>query len=114
MDERRAIRVAEAVRDELAEIIGYEMDDPRLSSVQIVEVHMSPDGRHAHVRVVAETEEVLEALDHAKGFLRRQLAQRLDLFQTPELRFEFEFAGQNTPRLKHLMKRIRKGRPKQD
>jgi ribosome-binding factor A len=51
MDERRTIRVSEAVRQELTEIIGFETDDPRLLAVEVVEAHVSPDGRHCNVRV---------------------------------------------------------------
>ena len=41
----------EAVREELAEIIGFETDDTRLLAVEVEEVHVSIDGRHATVRV---------------------------------------------------------------
>src|SRR5436305_8974370 len=52
MDERRTLRVSEALREELSEIIGFETEDPRLLAVEVVEAHVSPDGRHATVRVV--------------------------------------------------------------
>ena len=37
MDERRTLRVSEAVREELAELIGFELDDPRLAAVDVTE-----------------------------------------------------------------------------
>src|ERR1051326_4101927 len=92
MDEHRVQRVSEAVREELSEIIGFEMSDPRLTAVDVTEVHVSPDSRHAHVRVEIsgderEQEQALAALDHARHYLRNELARRLSLRRIPELHF---------------------------
>ena len=43
MEGHRAERVTEAIREELGEIIGYEMSDPRIGSATVTEVHVSPD-----------------------------------------------------------------------
>ena len=43
--------MSEAVREELTELIGFELDDPRLLDVTVTEVHVSPDGRYAHIKV---------------------------------------------------------------
>ena len=45
MDERRTLRISEAVREELTEIVTFELDDPRLADVVVTDVHVSPDGR---------------------------------------------------------------------
>ena len=71
MDEHRVRRVSEAVREELSEIIGFEMSDPRLGPVDVIEVQVGPDSRHAHVTVEIagdeqEQEQDLAALDHAR------------------------------------------------
>src|ERR1044071_6892792 len=92
MDERRTLRVSEAVREELTEIIGFETDDPRLLAIEVTEAHVSPDGRHATVRVVIrgnekEQRESLHALEHARHYLRHELATRLSLRRVPELHF---------------------------
>ena len=57
MDERRTARVSEAVREELTEIIGFELDDPRLADVEVTDVHVSPDSRHATVKVAIHGDE---------------------------------------------------------
>jgi ribosome-binding factor A len=92
MDERRTIRVSETVREELTEIIGFETEDPRLLAIEVVEAHVSPDGRHATVRVACrgterEEKESMAALDHARYYFRHELATRLDLRYVPEIRF---------------------------
>jgi ribosome-binding factor A len=114
MDERRAKRISETMREELTEIVGYEMSDPRVAGVDVVDVHVSPDLRHAQVMLAAERgagADALLALEGARGFLRRQLAARLELHRMPDLHFALE-ALESGPRLGHLMKRVRRGRPR--
>jgi ribosome-binding factor A len=117
MDPYRTQRVSEAIREELSEIIGYEMADPRLGSVDVTEVMVTPDKRHARVRLHLGGDEktqadALVALGGARHFLRRQLASRLRLFRTPELLFEADIEAGHQERLAQLLKRVRKGRPK--
>jgi ribosome-binding factor A len=117
VDPHRRERVSESIREELAELIGYEMADPRVGDVTVTEVHLSPDFRHAHVRLaLAGTEdeqaETLVALNHGKQFLRRQLADRLHLFRTPELHFEPNLPAALAAKVPQLLKRIGRGRPK--
>jgi ribosome-binding factor A len=113
MESRRAQRVSEMLREELAELIGYELEDPRLVGATVTECHLSPDGRHVHVRVwVRGTEPerlgAMEALEHAKSHLRGQLALRLSLFRAPELHFEEDEEGGGESRIEQLLKRIHK------
>lgn len=116
MDPHRTERLSEALREELAELIAYEMSDPRVTDVTVSEVLISPDKRHAHVRIGVTTggdpAEALAALDHARGFLRRELAQRLETFRIPELHFEPDVSVTIGPRMETLLKRVRKGRPR--
>lgn len=120
MDPRRTAKVAETLREELEELIGYELTDPRVqANVGVSEVLLSPDGRRARVRLVLagspeEQSATLEAVEHARGFLRRELAQRIDIFRVPELRFEAAVSAGLGARLQHLMKRVKKGRPRTD
>ena len=51
VDPHRHERVAESLREELEELIGYELEDPRVGSASITEVLLSPDFRQAHIRV---------------------------------------------------------------
>ncbi len=115
MDERRALRVSEAVREELSEIIGFETDDPRLLAVEVTAVHVSTDGRYANIRVAArgterEQHESMTALDHAQGYLRHELAGRLSLRRVPELHFEQDKAPDVDSRIDFLIKRAKKSR----
>jgi ribosome-binding factor A len=115
MDERRTLRVSEAVREELAEIIGFELADPRLADVDVTEVHVSPDARHAHIKVVLRGNEQqqkasLEALDHARHYLRHELGARLSLRHVPELHFDQDRNPDVDSRIDFLLKRAKKTR----
>jgi ribosome-binding factor A len=116
MDSHRSERVSEALREELGELIAYELSDPRIGDATVTEVLLSPNMRHAQVRVhlsdpASQQEETIRALDGARHFLRRQLAERLSLYRIPELHFEADVWGAST-RMEHLLKRIRRGRPR--
>jgi ribosome-binding factor A len=115
MDERRTARVAETLREELAEIIAFEMEDPRVLAVDVSDVQVSPDGRYATVRVAIrgnerEQKQSLAALEHAKHFLRHQLAVRLTLRHVPDLHFEPDRHPDAESRVDFLLRRARKTR----
>jgi ribosome-binding factor A len=115
--DHRTERISEALREELSELIGYEMSDPRVAFVAVTDVHISPDKRHAHVRVGVpadgDSKEALRALDGAKQFLRRELAKRLEVYRIPELHFQADLLAESSGRMEHLLKRMKKGRPRE-
>ena len=114
--DHRTERISEALREELSEMIGYEMSDPRIGFAGVTEVLVSPDKRHAIVRLSVpadcDPQETVAALEHARHFLRRQLAKRLSIFRIPELHFEPDVSVQLGGRMEQLLKRVRKGRPR--
>lgn len=119
MDPHRIERLSQAVREELDELIGYEMSDPRVGPATVTEVQLSPDLRRAYVRLsLAGTAEeqaaTLEALAHGKLFLRHQLAERLQLHRTPDLHFEADLPASLAAKAPQILKRIKRGRPKSE
>jgi len=117
MDPHRTERISEALREELEELIGYELSDPRINDLFVTEVQIGPDLRHAHVRLSMpadqeKRDEALAALDHAKGFIKRELAHRLELRRLPELHFEPDLSASTSERMETLLKRVRRGRPR--
>jgi ribosome-binding factor A len=118
MDTHHSERVSEALREELSEIIAYELSDPRIGEAIVTEVLVSPDLRHAQVRLhlgeqPGQQEETIQALDGARHFLRRQLAKRLSLYRVPELHFEPDISPALSSRAHDLLRRVRKGRPRE-
>jgi ribosome-binding factor A len=117
VDPHRHERVTESLREELEELINYELSDPRIGGVTITETLVSPDYRHAHIRLALqgtpeEQERTLEGIEHAKSFLRHQLADRLELFRTPDLHFEPDLPAGLAAKAPQILRRIRKGRGK--
>ena len=115
MDEHRVERVSQAVREELAEIIGFELADPRLAKVDVTDVHVSPDSRHAHVKVAVgggeqEQKGAVTALEGARHYLRHELASRLNLRKAPELHFSVDRWAEVDSRIDFLLKRAKKKR----
>jgi ribosome-binding factor A len=117
LDPHRNERLSESIREELEELIGYEMSDPRIGAASVTEVHLSPDLRHAYVRISLqgtpeEQGTTLEALSHGKHFLRHQLAERLQLHRMPDLHFEADLPATLAVKAPQILKRIKRGRPK--
>lgn len=105
---QRTQRLGDLVRAELAVLLQREMRDPRVALATITGVEVTTDLRYARVRVSALGDEpkrleTVAALEHAKGFLRRALAQRLDLRVTPELRFELDRGAEHSQHISDLL-----------
>jgi len=118
VDPHRHDRVSESVREELEELINYELTDPRVGGATVTEVLISPDYKHAHIRLAMqgnadEQKKTLEGLEHAKAFLKGQLTERLSLFKTPDLHFDADMPAPISAKAPQLLKRIRRGRPKE-
>ena len=117
MDPRRSERVSEAIREEIEEVSADELSDPRIQVNGVVEVLISPDARTARIRLIlagepSEQKECIEALNRAKGYIKRELAQRLDIFRMPELQFEAALPAEMGGRVLSLLKRVKRGRPR--
>jgi ribosome-binding factor A len=88
----RVDKVSAQLREEISDILS-RLSDPRVGLVSVVDVDVSPDLANARVRVSSlgdgEAHKArMEALDHARGFVRRELAHRLrSLRRIPEIRF---------------------------
>lgn len=105
---RRPERLAETLREEIAEIVGYELDDPRLLSVTVTDVRVSDNLRDARVYVTVEgTEkeinEALKALQNAATFVRQQVALNLDLRHAPLLHFVRDTVEENAARIEQVI-----------
>jgi ribosome-binding factor A len=101
---RRPERFAEALREEIAEVVGFELDDPRVASVTVTEVVVSANMRDARVFTLIqgsddEVQEALKTLRHASAFVRQQVAMNLNLRHAPHLHFVRDTAEENASRV---------------
>ena len=109
----RKERTADTLREEIAQIVGYELEDPRLSAVTVTDVRLSSDKRAARVYVTIAGDEkehqaALAALKHAAPFVRKQLGLSLNMPRTPEIHFVRDRVEEEGERVDQLLMQIEK------
>ncbi len=92
MSTRRTARVASMIREVVSTAILFELRDPRIRNVTILGADVSPDLRHAAVRISVMGDEktaalTMHGLTSAKGYLQSKVAEYIKSRYTPELRF---------------------------
>src|SRR5262252_8044539 len=110
----RTERIAETLREEIAQIVGFELEDPRLTMVTVTEVRVADDLRDASIYVTVQGDEqehqqALKALEHAAPYVRKQLGFSLNLRHTPVLHFVRDTVEEKAERVDALLKEIEKG-----
>lgn len=105
---KRATRVADQIRMEVADILMRKAKDPRVSSVTVTDVELTNDLRLARIYVTTlqaddGESDVFEGLAKASGFIRAELGRRLSLRYTPELVFEKDVSGPRGDRVLSLL-----------
>jgi ribosome-binding factor A len=105
---RRPERLAEALREEIGEVVGFELKDPRLESVTVTDVKVSEDLRDAKVFVIVagtekEVASAMKALQNASIFVRQQVAMNLSLRHVPLLNFARDTAEENAARVNEII-----------
>ena len=108
---RRTDRVGDLIRAELSDLLLREVRDPRVRLASVTGVETSPDLKRAVVRisVLGEEEQRLAAIDalrHARGFLRTELARRLRTRVTPELVFELDRGAEHSQKISDLLESL--------
>jgi len=115
----RVRRIAERIRNDLAEVLFRSASDPRLEGLTVTEVEVDRELAFATIYVTAvqgeeRREEVLQGLKHASGFLRTSLAQRIPLRAFPQLRFRWDESLEQGSRIDALLKAVRDEEHKAD
>lgn len=105
---RRSERMGEALKEEIAEVVGFELEDPRVESATVTDVIVSDDLRDAKVFVVVrgtddEIKKAMKALQHASTFVRQQVAMNLSLRYVPHLHFVRDTAEENAERIGNIL-----------
>lgn len=111
---KRATRVADQIRMEVADIITRKTKDPRLSFVTVTDVELTNDLRLARVYVTTMSDgrddqresEAFAGLAKASGFIRAELGRRLHLRYTPELVFQKDISGPRGDRIVTLLEEV--------
>lgn len=104
----RVQRISDRIREELSEMMIQEVHDPRLTGISITDVTVDRELAYAEVYVSAlegseRAVEVLAGLEHASGFLRRELANRIELRIFPRLRFHWDPTPERAQHIEQLL-----------
>jgi len=105
----RLIRINDEIARTAAEVIRSEMSDPRIGTVvTVLKAETTNDLKQCKlfVSVLGEKEQqedTMAALDNAAGFIRKRIAQIVDLRQTPELKFVFDDSIEHGMRMRKLI-----------
>jgi len=103
----RTQRIAERIREELSEILLQGVSDPRLLGISVTDVTIDRELAYAEIYISAlegsdRWPEIKEGLNHASGYLRRELAQRIELRVFPRLRFHWDPTFERAERIERL------------
>lgn len=104
----RKQRISERIREELSEMLLQEVSDPRLSGISVTDVEVDRELAYANIYVSAlegssRAQEILDGLEHAQGFLRRELSQRIELRTFPRLRFHWDPTYERAEKIERLI-----------
>jgi ribosome-binding factor A len=107
----RADRVSGLIQKILSDILTKQVADPRLKMTIITAVEMSSDLKLARIYYTTsgrarEVELATTAMNKARGFLKRKLAQQLHLRYMPELKFYYDESFEYGSHIEHLLKTV--------
>ena len=108
----RLQRIADRVRQELSEMLIREISDPRLKQIYVTDVKIDKELAFADVFVsavegVSRSADVLAGLESASGFIRRNLASRVELRAFPRLRFHWDMTPENADHIEKVLAKLR-------
>ena len=103
----RPQKLGDLIQREVSDLIRLEVRDPRVGMITITSVDVSPDLTHAKIFFTVlekdNLQDTLEGLKRSAGFLRAQLAKRVQMYTTPELRFVYDESVERGDRLSRLI-----------
>jgi len=107
----RANRIADGIFRELSTILIMEVSDPRLGSASITDVTVDRELTYANIYVSSiegskSSAKILQGFNHARGFLRRELARRIPLRSFPQLRFYWDPSPERADHIDQLIKSL--------
>lgn len=107
----RMDKINEEIKKELSLIIDNKLKNPHITGmISVTKVKTSPDLRYARVYIsllnCKNVRETLDGFKSAAGFMRSELARRINLRYTPELRFEIDDSMEYGARIENILKEI--------
>ena len=116
MEYKRCDRVADLLKEEIADLVFRRVKDPRVANVTISGVKVSGDLKHARVFFCVmgsgsdedAKKNASVGLEKARGFIRLELGRRLSLRYVPQLQFEYDTSFEYGDKIEKLLKELHK------
>ena len=107
----RAERIADQIKDQVSQLLAFEVKDPAIGLLTVTHVKMASDMGLAHVYYTlvgddAERSRTARALDRATPFVRRRLAEDMNMRRAPEVRFHYDENLERQERVETLLREI--------
>lgn len=115
MEGKRSDKIADLIRKEVSEMFLKTVKDPRIGMITITRVHVTEDCRLARIYFSVpgsgeERDRSMKGLDSAKGYVRRELARRINLRYTPEIIFKFDPSIEYAIHISEVLETLKKER----
>ena len=109
---RTVARIESRIKQRAAELLQFEISDPRASFITVTRVEMKSDllsGKifYSVLGSQSERSKARHMLDHAAGFLQRQIAPVLDLRRMPRLSWEYDESIERAANMDQLIRDAR-------
>ena len=113
MNNMRAERVGEQMKQEIMDIVNNKVKDPRVGFLTITDVELTNDLSHAKVFVTVlgsdkEVENTFKALEKATGFIKSELGSRMHLRIIPDLTFEYDESIEYGNKIERMLQDLHK------
>lgn len=112
MDSRKMIRINDEIKEQVASIISLEVNDPRLSTLTtVVSADTTADLKYCKIYISVMGDETAKknsqiALKAAAGFIRKELARRIKIRNTPELTFVLDESLDHSIRIQEILNEV--------
>jgi ribosome-binding factor A len=110
----RLVRINEEFQKEITQIIRTELKDPRVATMTtVMNVEVTPDLKYAKIFIsvlgnTKQKDEAIEGLKNASGFIRKELARRVNLRNTPQLSFVLDESVEYAIKMSKLIEEVNK------
>jgi ribosome-binding factor A len=108
----RLQKIADRIREEISGMLIKEISDPRLREIYVTDVRVDRELAYADVYVSAiegksRASEVIQGLESANSYLRRNLSARVELRAFPRLRFHWDPTPENADHIEKILAQLR-------
>ncbi len=108
VSQKRTERIAERIFEELSSMLLLELSDPRVENATVTHVKVDKELSYTDIYISSflgrsESEVIIEGLNHAKGYIRKELSRRIELRSFPQLRFRWDPIPEQADKIDRLI-----------